>query len=290
MRLLLVANTANALATNARDEVDRWLRAQGISTTIASSGDFCRKSAAVSQLTTQIGSYDLVCVFGGDGAILRTARIVGASRVPLLGFNFGHLGFLAGASGDDPISALQAVFAGEVVHELRTVLFACIEFADGHTEQITALNEIVLARGSSGRVIDVNLLINGVHIADIRGDGIMVATATGSTAYALSAGGPLMAPTHKGLCVVPIAPHTLAARAMVTAPSDVIELLPTAKREQQITVFADGEALEHPKDNDTEIVAVSVNRNPDELLLVRYDAPDFYTAVSQVFFGGGYAR
>ncbi len=290
MRLLLVANTSNALAVHARDEVKGWLEARGIQTATASSGDFTHNNTEVRQLSAEIGSYDLVCVFGGDGAILRTARIIGASQVPLLGFNFGHLGFLAGASGDDPISALEAVFADEVTHERRTVLDACIRYADGHTEQITALNEIALTRGSSGRVIDVNLFINGVYIADIRGDGILVATATGSTAYALSAGGPLMAPTHKGLSVVPVAPHTLAARAMVTACNDVIELVPAAEREQQITVFADGEALEHPDDISAGIVAVRVARSPDELLLVRHDAPDFYTAVSRVFFGGGHAR
>ena len=290
MRLLLVANNANADAIDALSRVDRWLEEQGVQTTTASSGDFVRGSDVVTKLSSEINSYDLVCVFGGDGAILRTARIIGSSGVPLLGFNFGHLGFLAGASSDDPFATLLAVFADDVSHELRTVLVARITYADGHVEKVTALNEIVLARGGSGRVIDVDLLINGVHVADIRGDGVMVATATGSTAYALSAGGPLISPAHKGLCVVPIAPHTLAARAMVTAPNDVIELLPSSTRAQQTAVFADGELLGDPQDLASEIIGIRVSRSPEELLLVRHDAPNFYTAVSEVFFGGGYAR
>jgi NAD+ kinase len=399
MRILLVANTANIAADEALAQADRWLEGQGIETTIVSSGDFTRGSEVVAQLTATISGYDLVCAFGGDGTILRTARIIGSSGVPLLGVNYGELGFLAGATGEDLIGTLQAALADEVVHELRTVLTARISYIDGHEEEITALNELVLARGSSGRVIDLDLFINGVRVAGIRGDGILVATATGSTAYALSAGGPLISPAHKGLCVVPIAPHTLAARAIVTASSDVIELLPTyreasvkslrtalrpicpdpalvtagitpgsasssrlgsrelpinslppisrpicpesaqplgaitassdlarlntlganrpqserqainrhlsrqigsqsgtqvfdrrfPRRIQQTAVFADGEPLNDQPSGPAGVVSIKVSVNPDELLLLRHDAPGFYTDVSQVFFGGGHA-
>ncbi|MDR3307859.1 MAG: NAD(+)/NADH kinase, partial [Coriobacteriales bacterium] len=137
-----------------------------------------------------------------------------------------------------------------------------------------------------GHVTKIDLLINGAAFAPVCGDGILVATATGSTAYALSAGGPLISPEHRGLVVVPIAPHTLTARAVVTAPSDIIELRPHAQVGQQIALFVDGEHLVLPG----EVCCVRVERSPDELVLVRYSAPDFYTAASDVFFGGAHAR
>jgi NAD+ kinase len=286
MRILLIANDSYRAATDAQYTVAAWLERNGIDVEATSSIDLTPNSPVSAALGTRMEDFGLVCVFGGDGTILRAAQVVGGSGVPLMGFNFGDLGFLAGATDDGLIPAVGAALAGDVVYERRTVLAATATFANGDRMEYRALNELVMGRSNSGHVTKIDLFINGAAFSPICGDGILVATATGSTAYALSAGGPLISPEHRGLVVVPIAPHTLTARAVVTAPSDIIELRPHTQADQEIALFIDGEHLALPG----EVCDVRVSRSPDELVLVRYNAPDFYTAVSDVFFGGAHAR
>ncbi|MDR2721585.1 MAG: NAD(+)/NADH kinase, partial [Coriobacteriaceae bacterium] len=145
-----------------------------------------------------------------------------------------------------------------------------------------ALNEVALTRGAAGRIINFGLSISDAFIARMRGDGLVVATATGSTAYALSAGGPLVAPNYEGLVVVPVAPHTLQSRAIVAASNDLVEISfadnhPT----REIALFIDGELLEF--DSAPSRVYVRCGDKPTKLL--RYKHLGFYEHAAQVFFG-----
>ena len=144
-----------------------------------------------------------------------------------------------------------------------------------------ALNELAVTRGANGRIIDFSLGISGAHIADMRGDGLVVATATGSTAYALSAGGPLVAPGFNGLVAVPLAPHTLHSRAIVTAANDVVEMDLSRNRDpREATLFADGELLSF----DAPVKRVYVSRGAAPTVLLRYQREGFYEHAAKVFF------
>ncbi|MDR3052762.1 MAG: NAD(+)/NADH kinase [Coriobacteriales bacterium] len=289
MKVLLVANSTNIAAIDAVHTVEAWLERHGISTVFASGDDVVRGTPAFEQFAKRIGDFDFVCSFGGDGTTLRAAHVIGGTGVPLLGFNFGKLGFLAGATAEGLIPAIEALLAGEVVQERRSILHARIAYSNGLVDEQIALNELMLSRKNIGRVIDVSLFINGSLVSTIRGDGMLVATATGSTAYALSAGGPLLSPELRGLVVVPLSPHRLDSRAIVTAASDVVELRPLEREHQKVAFFFDGETVASP-DAAAEVESIQLSRHPDDLITLRYNTPDYYTAISHAFFGSDYAR
>ena len=158
---------------------------------------------------------DLVVVVGGDGSILGVARDVAHTRVPVLGVNRGGLGFLADISPPQITAKLAAVLRGEHTVEERFLLDAHV-FRDGHEVNVaTALNDVVVHAGSVSRMMDLRLSIDDEFVYDQRSDGLIVSTPTGSTAYALSAGGPIMHPKLDALVVVPMFPHTLTSRPLV---------------------------------------------------------------------------
>ena len=218
--------------------------------------------------------------------------------VPILGINFGRLGFLANSSDDGVIAIVSSALAGDVVAEQRTNLRidvvcagevdpwdddsdAAMADVDDPARSFFALNELAVTRGANGRIIDFGLSISGDHIADMRGDGLVVATATGSTAYALSAGGPLVAPGFNGLVAVPLAPHTLHSRAIVTAANDVVEMDLSLNRDpREATLFADGELLTF----DAPVKRVYVARGTAPTTLLRYQREGFYEHAAKVFF------
>ena len=236
---------------------------------------------------------DIILTIGGDGTILRTAAQIKYRRIPILGVNFGHLGFMANSNEDGIIPVVAAALAGELTTEYRTNLRIDVfcegdEGANGGpdapmkgSQQFFGLNELTLARGAQGRVIDCAYTVAGEKVADVKGDGLIVATATGSTAYALSAGGPLVAPGYSGLVVVPIAPHSLHSRALVTGPSDIVEIaMDPSSANREATMFIDGELI--PIDRPIRRVIVQSGEEPTVLL--RYKAESFYGRTSRVFF------
>lgn len=224
----------------------------------------------------------LVVPMGGDGTFLAAVRLIEFSSVPLLAFNYGHLAFLSGNPERDEVELVTDALAGDVVFERRSTLQATITEADGAVTEVTALNELVYARGASGRVVEFTYGINGTNIAHLKADGLVISTATGSTGYALSAGGPVVSPGYEGLVVVPVAPHVLNTRAIVSAPSDVIEASVVDSGPGETSMFADGQSLMVK-----EPVAIQARRGEREVLFA-LGGGDFFTNVSRVFFGGPY--
>ena len=229
---------------------------------------------------------DLAVALGGDGTLLRAARLVGESEVPLLGLSYGHLGFLTcDDHGMDICSLVGAALAGELHVSRRTRLRMTLfgTDAEGHeaSREACALNEVVLSRGGSGKIVECDVKVNGRAIDGLRGDGFVVASATGSTGYALSAGGPIVTPEYKGMVCVPIAPHTICARAFLTSPADVVELEVTDARSLDRCVFADGEDVRGG------IVPerLRVRRDDHDVVLLGFGSDDFYGSVSRVFYG-----
>lgn len=324
MRILIVRNNFNSQAVDASLLLATYLASQGIEYALVDSSNL--GSALPHPEVVDVVSHgtDLAVALGGDGTMLRTARQVGAAGVPILGINFGRLGFLANPNDDGVVAITAAALAGDVTEERRTNLIARIvldgepdpyddeEESAGKTapsasianaaahpsventtpadtaqdaatdaREFFALNEATIARGASGRIIDFSLGVSGEHVADMRADGLVVSTATGSTAYALSAGGPLVAPGFTGLVAVPIAPHSLVSRAMLTSPSDVVEMdLTNNEAGREATLFVDGE----PVAFSAPIKRMYVQHGDTPTTLLRYRSENFYKRVSDVFF------
>ena len=299
MHILIVRNNSNPQATDASLLLSAYLLSQSIDFTLVDSTDITgidridRVAEAVDKGTC------LAVVLGGDGTILRTARQVAGANVPILGINFGRLGFLANSSDDGVVAIVAAALAGDVVSERRANLRIDIvcegerdpwddaddsdseEAPEGARRTFFALNEIAVTRGANGRIIEFGFGVSGAHIADMRGDGLVIATATGSTAYALSAGGPLVAPGFGGLVITPLAPHTLHARAIVTAENDVVDMtLACGESAREASLFVDGELLEI----DRPVKRIYVRRGDEATVLLRYQREGFYEHASRVFF------
>lgn len=296
MRILIVRNNYNPKALESALLLEVYLASQGIEYRAYDTDDL-RASLSMNQpeKVPDIDKFDLAVVLGGDGTILRTAAQIKYRRIPILGVNFGHLGFMANSNEDGIIPVVAAVLAGELASEQRTNLRIDVfcegdenvepspdaSPTEGSSAQFFALNEMVLARGAQGRVIDCRYSVAGEMVADVKGDGIVVSTATGSTAYALSAGGPLVAPGYSGLVVVPIAPHSLHSRALVTGPSDVVEVfMDPSSANREATMFLDGEIIEMERP----VRRVVVRAGDEPTVLLRYKAETFYTRTSRVFF------
>ena len=199
MNILIIRNNSNAAAIDASMLLATYLDSQGVGHQELDSMPLSIESIQGTGADIDMSAFDMVVSLGGDGTILRAARLVGKSRVPILGINFGHLGFLVNSSEDGVVPIVAAALAGDVTREERASLHVDLISEGNVVASRFALNEFSVTRGALGRIIDFGLEISGNHIVDMRGDGLVVSSATGSTAYALSAGGPLVAPDFKGL-------------------------------------------------------------------------------------------
>lgn len=322
MRVLVVVNVDSGQARDASVLLSAYFMSQSIDCVIFASDDLPSSGPAAGfGLPVEVRDdprfkerFDLAVVLGGDGTILRTARMVASYQTPIIGLNFGHLGFLADTSEDGVIEPVAAALAGDVTVETRTNLqvdvicdddcviseqdarcVVCMNEGCYHpiyrdeAEQgerpshrtFFALNEVSVARGSSGHIVDFEMNIAGESVARMRGDGVVVSSATGSTAYALSAGGPLVAPDFEGLVVVPLAPHTLVSRAIVTGKSDVVEVnLAQDSHRHEIALFTDGNLI----DLGSPVRRVIVRRGMYPTTLLRSKQGSFYRKTSDVFF------
>ena len=171
---------------------------------------------------------DVVLAFGGDGTLLEAAGAVAASGadVPVLGVNLGHLGFLTEVRRAEIAPALDAVLAGRTRTETRLLLCGRVTRDGKETTSHLALNDIVVTRGALSRMIEIDVSIDGQLVSHVKADGLIVATATGSTAYNLSAGGPILHPLVDAFVITPIAPHTLTNRPVVVPATATIALRP----------------------------------------------------------------
>jgi len=182
----------------------------------------------------------LVIAIGGDGTLLYAARLVAQNGVPLLGINRGRLGFLTDVLPQDIAEAAQAALDGKLEAEQRTLLRACLRAPGGKTQESLALNDVVLQKGGTGRMLDFETRVNGRFVNTHAGDGLVVATATGSTAYALSCGGPIIEPDLDVLVLAPICPHTLSDRPVVVSARSVVEIRLMERYESYGQVACDG--------------------------------------------------
>jgi len=184
---------------------------------------------------------DLIIVVGGDGTLLHAARSVAEHNVPLLGVNLGRLGFLADVSPLKMVASLEQILAGEYDEEQRSLVRAAIGSKDQPGHPIRALNDVVVHKWNTARLIELETYIDGRFVYSQRSDGLIVATPTGSTAYALSGGGPLVDPSLNAMVLVPICPHTLSNRPLVIGGDSRIEIRICGPHHSHVRVTLDGQ-------------------------------------------------
>ncbi len=232
---------ARALALQTRDEVQK----RGLEAWIIADGEDSGSFAGA----------DLVICLGGDGSVLRCARLLLGSQTLILGVNLGRLGFLTELDGSQVSESLDEVLSGRGRVEERTMIRAVV----GRTgDEFHGLNEAVIGRATLSRAIQLAVDVDGTRVGDYRCDGVIVASATGSTAYALSVGGPILHPESRDLIIVPVAPHLAARHALVLPGGETVRI--TLEPRQQAVLSVDGESDFELHEGDSVLVTSSQYR------------------------------
>ncbi|HEX5577857.1 MAG TPA: NAD(+)/NADH kinase [Gemmatimonadaceae bacterium] len=231
----------------------------------------------------ETSSLDALLTFGGDGTLLRGARLLAGAQVPILGINLGRLGFLTTCGADEMEHALRQLAAGEHVAEARMALRASAVDGSGRNRQEwLALNDFVVHKGGFARVVRLGLSVNGDSIGIYTADGVIISTPTGSTAYSLSAGGPVVVPTVESILLTPISAHALGIRPLVVAP-DAEVVVDTSPSSETLLVTVDGQV-------GTELVPgerLVVRRAPRPVLIVRLPGSSFFERMRAKLGWGG---
>lgn len=232
------------------------------------------KAVIVSGTHPTLPPVDAVVVLGGDGTFLRAARMVALRETPLLGVHLGTLGFLAEISYGDLAGAIERLLSGDYQIEERLLLEVAL-IRDGRlVASDLALNEGVVLKGASGRMLEMAIYADHSHVATYGADGVIVSTPTGSTAYGMAAGGPIMAPDVPALLLVPICPHMLTARPLVVSDQKTVRIV-VKDRAEGALVAADGQTVGLLRSGDE----MTFRRSRHSAKLVRLAEHDFFTAL-----------
>jgi NAD+ kinase len=217
-----------------------------------------------------IPDLDLIVTLGGDGTILRAARMAALQGTPILSINMGRFGFLAETQPDKAAKELPAILAGEYWLEKRIMLHAELYRQGEQLASYEALNDVVVGHGLISRVVRLAIYVDDEHVADYAADGVIVATPTGSTAYSLAAGGPILHPQLQDILLTPIAPHRALERSVVLPRESAIEI--HLSTEYQAVLSIDGQIDVELKDGDRVLVTVS----PHRCNLVRTQSKNYF--------------
>ncbi len=223
---------------------------------------------------------DMVVVLGGDGTLLGMAGRIAqsGSGIPILGVNFGSLGFLTEVTLPEIFSSLELALAGTARIEERMMLRVTVEREAERVVDRIVLNDVVVTQGALSRIIDLSVTVDGEFMMRVKADGLIIASPTGSTAYNLSAGGPIVHPQVEGLTITPIAPHTLTNRPVVVPGSSEIRIRPFLQSEQdEIFATFDGQSL-HPLKNEHNVV---VRRADRPLRLIRASSRGYFRVLRE---------
>lgn len=231
-----------------------------------------------------VAACDFIISLGGDGTILRIAEMAARYEKPLIGVNLGHVGFMTELEYSE-LSKIEKIFAGKYSIDSRMMLELRV-IRDGVTLlSQTALNDVIVYRGNPFRVIEVNIRADGVPVSAFLGDGVIIATPTGTTAYSLSAGGPIVEPSAENIAVTPVCAHNLQAKSFVFAPERVISITAAGPDNTSVCVSADGrngmELLPHDQ--------VLIQKSKMATKLIRVKGKSFYHILKTKLGDGGNA-
>lgn len=268
----IIANLSKPNVHEIAREITSWLEARKVR--VYSQQELgCGQGFALGE---PLPSVDLVMVLGGDGTFLAVAGMYGPAGIPLLGVNLGHLGFLTEVEVGDLEQDLDKLVQGDYHVEKRGMLEARVLRKGKLVSQAVALNDVVVAKGPLARIIHLEVAVEGVNIGSYRGDGVIVATPTGSTGYSLSAGGPIVPPNVDIIIVTPICPHTLNARPIVVAKDSAITVR-TLNSQSETYITLDGQqGMELDCDDILEITS-----SKHETSLVRLKGKNFFDILAK---------
>ena len=226
--------------------------------------------AALPDAAAVARAVDVLLVFGGDGTMLRAGRETAGSGTPIFGINTGHLGFLTGANLRQLPQAIEQLAAGLFRVVNRAVIEARGDVA-GRPFELLALNDVVVSRGASSRVVELEVLVNGELLTRYRADGLIISTPTGSTAYSLSAGGAIVSPDAEVFALTPICPHTLSNRSVIVSLKSKLQI--RVLNDKPATILsADGQVVQELAGG----VEVTVRRSRRRVKLVQLDGQSFF--------------
>jgi NAD+ kinase len=243
----IVAKSHLREATPHLSDIEAWLTARGhqpVFETATAALMSPRAGRKVADKPALVASVDLVVVLGGDGTLLSVADCVGAAGVdvPILGVNFGSLGFLTEATLPELYPSLEAALSGQARVEERLMLRATTMRAGVALPEHLALNDVVITKAARARMTDLSVSVGDEFVTRVKADGLIVATPTGSTAYNLAAGGPIVQPVVDAIVLTPIAPHMLTNRPIVIPASSLVRVQPMMAERDEIYVTFDGQA------------------------------------------------
>ncbi len=268
----IMANAGKPAALEVAADADRRLRARGINVRLQHR---VAESLGIPERGLPDGGVaeaDAVLVLGGDGTILATARLCAPLGTPMLPVHVGRFGFLTAVAPDELPEALDALLGGRYTQEERMMLW-CETRRDGALQDSgLALNEVVVANGPLSRVLHLRTSIDGRFVTTYAADGVIVATPTGSTAYSLSAGGPLVHPVLQTLLLTPICPHTLTSRALLVPPEAEITVIVERDPQDMVRVTIDGQ-LGFPLQTED---AIHIRRAPHQARFLSVGGANFY--------------
>jgi NAD+ kinase len=249
-----------------------WLGARGLTVVLEkeTAGLAPAAAAASASQADQPGQVDAVIMLGGDGTLHNKDRALG---VPLLGINLGGLGFLTATTLDELLPAMESLLAGAMAVEERMMLSARLVRGGQPLGEYIALNDVVITKSAMSRIIDLAVSVDGRHATAYRADGLIISTPTGSTAYNLSAGGPILFPTMDAVVLTPIAPHTLSNRPIVLPGAQRIDV--TLRVEQEVMLTMDGQVGVPLREHDT----VEVGKARARIRLMRFEQRDFFSVL-----------
>ena len=283
MKILLSSNPYRDRGLRAALEAERILKNAGAHTVLClpfqpKKGERVEipRQVTLTDLHTALSSADLLICFGGDGTILHAARDATLHGVPILGVNMGSMGFMAELERSE-LSLLAPLAKGKLTTEERMMLDVRVMRGNRLLSQDLALNDAVFSKGSMARVAEMEVLADQVPVTAVTGDGVIVATPTGSTAYSMSAGGPIVEPTSKCIVITPVCAHQLSARTMVLDSERVVTVQPPRGNRKYLYLSVDGGKAIRLGGGDR----VEIRRSEYCTRLVRLTGRSFYQVINQ---------
>lgn len=276
---LLIVHPSDAARASA-EEIARWWEAEGISVAAADLDDFPEEpeEADLAEANIDASSFDIAVSLGGDGCMLKAVRLVGDADVPVLGVNYGKLGYLAEVEADNAIAALQRVQAGDFAIEERMRLSVSLRSKSSSLLNLGGvLNEVVLEKLQSGHTVQLSVSVNGKFFTNYVADGIILATPTGSTAYSMSARGPIVAPSHEAIILTPVSPHMIFDRPLILPPDAQIRIEVLEGRPAEAATDGKKQPTLAPGDS------LLCQKSPHPARLVTFAERDFLAVLKEKF-------
>jgi len=219
---------------------------------------------------------DLIISLGGDGTLLRAARLVAAEDIPVFGVNLGGLGFLTQIGIDDLEKSLEKLYRERYFLDERMMLNCIVKRREEEIKKFTALNDVVIGKGAFARIISLATYVNNDYVITYSADGLVVSTSTGSTAYSLSAGGPIVNPSINSIMLTPICPHTLSARPFIIGENDQVKIK-LESSEEKVMVTIDGQEGFVLKSKDE----VIIKKSDHKAQLITFKENSFYAILRE---------